>query len=334
MPKERRLFTEGYRKMRLKAVSGIMLTLLLVSMLALAFNIQPIKAEPTTIIVPDDYEKIQWAIGNASDGDTIFVRAGTYYEHVVANKTMSLMGENRGTTIIDGNGIITPIVHITANNVTIEGFTIQNSGLIYGFEGGGIYITDSNRNNIVNNTITNTQYGINLSNSTSNTFVGNTIIENDVGIQFLEDYSGNSTVYHNNFINNGWQFSDFAASNNTWDNGYPSGGNYWNDHNPPDIYSGPYQNETGRDKIGDIPYVIDGNETDRYPLIYPYGRVSSADLNDDGIVNILDAIRLAIAFGSKPGTPSWDPKADLNQDGVVNILDAIILAGRLFPIIL
>ena len=340
---KRRLFTEGYGEMKFKAVSGIMLTLLLVSMLTLAFNIQPNEAEPTTIIVPDDYEKIQWAIGNASDGDTIFVWAGTYYEHVFVNRTVSLTGDYRvallGATIIDGGGIITPVVHITANNVTIRGFTIQNSGRIYGLEGGGIYIADSNTNNIVNNTVTNTQYGINLSNSTSNTIFGNTMIENDVGIQFLEDYSGNSTIYHNSFINNGWQFSDLAASNNTWDNGYPSGGNYWSDHNPPDIYSGPHQNETGRDKIGDIPYVIDENNTDRYPLIYPYGYdlydPLAADMNYDGTVDIFDALILAGTFGSEPGHPRWRPAADLNQDGIIDIFDALIFSWLIWrPIIL
>ena len=70
-----------------KTVSGIMFTLLLTSMLTLAFNIQPVKGEPTTIIVPDEYSSIQEAINNANEEDTIFVRAGIYYEHVVVNKT-------------------------------------------------------------------------------------------------------------------------------------------------------------------------------------------------------------------------------------------------------
>jgi hypothetical protein len=52
------------------------------------------------------------------------------------------------------------------------------------------------------------------------------------------------------------------------------------------------------------------------------------DINGDGVVNILDAILLANAFGSVPGNSNWNPKADLNGDGVVNILDAIILANN------
>lgn len=103
-----------------------MVTLLVVSMLTLAFNIQLVKAEPTTIIVPDDYERIQWAIGNASDGDTIFVKAGTYYERVSVGKPVFLIGESRDTTIIDGGGTAISVVHVTADNVNISSFTIQN----------------------------------------------------------------------------------------------------------------------------------------------------------------------------------------------------------------
>jgi hypothetical protein len=52
-----------------------------------------------------------------------------------------------------------------------------------------------------------------------------------------------------------------------WDNGYPSGGNYWSDYTGTDLYSGPYQNETGSDGIGDTSYDIDVNNRDNYPLM-------------------------------------------------------------------
>jgi len=51
------------------------------------------------------------------------------------------------------------------------------------------------------------------------------------------------------------------------------------------------------------------------------------DLNGDGVVDILDAILLSIAYGSSPATPNWNPDADLNGDNVVNILDAILLGN-------
>jgi hypothetical protein len=54
---------------------------------------------------------------------------------------------------------------------------------------------------------------------------------------------------------------------NIWDNGYPSGGNYWSNYTGVDMKSGFYQNETGNDGIGDMPHTIDANNTDRYPLM-------------------------------------------------------------------
>ena len=50
-------------------------------------------ASARTIYVPDDYAKIQWAVDNASDGDTIIVRDGVYVENIDINKphlTLSL----------------------------------------------------------------------------------------------------------------------------------------------------------------------------------------------------------------------------------------------------
>ena len=139
-----------------KTTSGIMLVLLTIGMLSLAFNIQPVKAEPTTIIVPDDYPTIQEAINAAKEGDTIFVEAGTYYEHVVVSKTVSLVGENKSTTVVDGNWTGTTVT-ITANNVSVSGFTIQHGHL----------------------------YGIHLVYSVASTIIDNVIIQNDVaGITF------------------------------------------------------------------------------------------------------------------------------------------------------
>jgi len=57
---------------------------------------------------------------------------------------------------------------------------------------------------------------------------------------------------------------------NVWDNGYPSGGNYWSDYNGTDMYGGSYQNETGSDGIGDTPYVINEKNRDNYPLMNPW----------------------------------------------------------------
>ena len=76
---------------------------------------------------PGNYSKIQDAIDNASDGDTIFVYddSSPYYENLVINKSIKLIGENRETTIIDGmeKGYV---IKINAENITISNFKIRN----------------------------------------------------------------------------------------------------------------------------------------------------------------------------------------------------------------
>ena len=126
-----------------RTVSLLMITLLLTNMLMLAINSQSVKSEPVTIIVPDDYSTIQEAINNANEGDTIFVRNGTYHEHLVVNKTVFIVGEDRTATILDGNHTGT-VISVTADSVNIRECTIQNGET-------GIEL-NSNGNTISNNT--------------------------------------------------------------------------------------------------------------------------------------------------------------------------------------
>ncbi len=115
---------------------------------------------------------IQDLIDNASDGDTIFIPSGIYYENIVINKRISLVGENKNTTIIDGNntGIV---VDVIANWVNIREFTIQNGD--YGIE------LRSNGNTIKSNSIIyNNNYGICIWGSDFNIISGNNINSNNL----------------------------------------------------------------------------------------------------------------------------------------------------------
>jgi len=87
-----------------------------------------VPATGVTLIVPDQYETIQAAIDAAGPGDTVYVRAGTYFEHVVVDKQIVLQGQDADSTIIDGGGS-GPVVHLTADGLTIQGFTIQHGGM-------------------------------------------------------------------------------------------------------------------------------------------------------------------------------------------------------------
>jgi parallel beta-helix repeat protein len=494
----------------------------------------------TFIIVPDDYSSIQEAVNNAIEGDVIFVRSGVYYEHVVVNKTVSLLGEDVSMAIVDGSGTGN-VFAIDKDGVNITGFTVQKSGGILGNAGirldnvslcsisgnrirdnfAGIWFEEASENLITANEITanvddgmvfnyshnntisenqialheyfgivinwscnnticcnnvtqtygpshgdginlwrssgnsifqnrvedNARYGIRIETqsnnntlsdntirncttglqvydysnynyiygnsvaqcsdgvdvnqySTQNVLLNNTISDNvvtgiqvyraennqidsnhlvnnwggigvhgqshhnyirgnrienctnglilhdsdyneicssritecDIGIHFewltnfniikqnnimnnergirLEETNGN-IFYHNHMVANTIQVSIIGYAADTWDDGYPAGGNYWSDYNGTDSFTGPYQNETGSDRIGDTPYTIDASNIDNY----------------DGVVDIFDAILLANAFDSVPGDSNWNPNADLNNDDVVDIFDAIILAN-------
>jgi parallel beta-helix repeat protein len=134
----------------------------------------------------------------------------------------------------------------------------------------GILLQSSNNNTVSGNTATANTEGININSSNNNTVSGNTATANKWdGIDIYS--SSNNNIYHNNFIGNAAQASvDSTSAGNAWDNGYPSGGNYWSDYNGTDLYSGQYQNMTGSDGIGDTPYFINANNTDHYPLMRPW----------------------------------------------------------------
>jgi parallel beta-helix repeat protein len=142
----------------------------------------------------------------------------------------------------------------------------------------------------VNGNTVNGSIGILLDSSSNNTVSGNDVEANSIWGIVLSDSSSNM-IYHNNFVGNAVQASvQYAYApepTNTWDNGYPSGGNYWSDYKGTDFYSGPYQNMTGSDGIGDTAYAIVSLDTetystsnttdiDHYPLMGPFSDFSVA----------------------------------------------------------
>ncbi|UCE73463.1 MAG: right-handed parallel beta-helix repeat-containing protein [Methanomassiliicoccales archaeon] len=147
----------------------------------------------------------------------------------------------------------------------------------------GIYLLGSDMNNIIHNdVISNGIYGIYLLGSDMNNITHNDVSSNIGYGTFLIDSLSNS-LYHNNFIDNTFQAFDNTNYGNQWDNGYPSGGNYWSDHDEPsegayDDYWGSDQDVLGSDGIvdqgppvgGKNPYVTGFNSQDNYPLMYPF----------------------------------------------------------------
>jgi len=404
----------------------VLVVLLLCFVLVVVFSILsilPVRATTSIIRVPEDYLRIQEAVEASSPGDIILVSAGTYFEHLIVNKTLSLVGENRHTTIIDGNktGLV---LYLEADNVRLSGFTIRNGGgwspyagygiildscnysTIYGNIitsnlAGGIHMRESSGNLICNNQMLNNgdgppdlQYGegvwlwssnnnIISNNSMSNNVVSGTVIDEShsnvvtgntltnnllavvlvsstgniisdniitsngngfsirysaantieqnrifrngigIGLGFSEKntikrnnitentihgialadicpnntivgniisrnrngikihYCNGSFIHHNNFINNTKNVpGDVYPNVNTWDDGYPSGGNYWSDYNGTDYCNGFGQNLTGSDGIGDIRHTLDALNQDEFPLTAPISLLDAGFWNE------------------------------------------------------
>jgi len=151
---------------------------------------------------PGNFIKIQDAIDNASDGDTVFVLSGVYYEyHILVNKTINLFGEDKHTTIIDGNNM-GDILYINADNVYISGFTFQ-SGEVKHTE--AIHQYYCNKSTITNNIIHDIdgfEGSIWLFRACNNTITNNTF-SSIFGTCLSFTFSSNNIVSGNNFSNNG-----------------------------------------------------------------------------------------------------------------------------------
>ncbi|MFC1749574.1 nitrous oxide reductase family maturation protein NosD, partial [Pseudomonadota bacterium] len=169
-----------------------------------------------------NYTDIQDAINDASEGDIVFVFNGTYLGHILVNKPIDLIGEDKNTTIIDG--YIAYTLSIVSDRVNMSGFTIQNDDRL----GEGVRI-DSCYNNFINNIIytpndniriagdkniisdiTITSDSIILSGN-SNTLSDNVIINNDHGIYLVD--SCENIISNNSFLNCGLFFSEYTVWN-------------------------------------------------------------------------------------------------------------------------
>jgi parallel beta-helix repeat protein len=171
-----------------------------------------------------------------------------------------------GNTITDnGNGILMNTGLAICSNNSVFGNNIEANG------GYGILLEDATNNSLSGNNITNNLYGVGLGSpewyatgSEGNLILENNIVTNSIcGIEVFN--SSYNLICHNNLL--GLQLVSSQNSTNVWDEGYPSGGNYWSDYTGVDA---------DHDGIGDSPYVIDVSNVDNYPLMTPWGSTSPA----------------------------------------------------------
>ena len=164
-----------------------------------------------------------------------YVFLDNIYNHTIIVYRSNIMIDGNGYTLSCGNQTGHGFA-IAANNVTIRNTNV--CGFYFGIGLGDGY-------NYVSNVV----------------LRENNITDNVCGVGL--HWSSNNTFYHNNFINNTLRHvlidtTKIDPSNNTWDNGYPSGGNYWSN------YTG---TDTNGDDLGEDPHIIDSNNQDNYPFV-------------------------------------------------------------------
>lgn len=186
-----------------------------------------------------DHHMIQWAIDNATAGDRIIVDDGTYFENVIIDLPVMISATDNNA-IIDGGGSGT-VVEIQVNGVELSGFEILNGGILA--TNSGIYLNNADLSNIHDNDISGCYNGIYLSSGCdNNTLENNTIHTNTVGANVLGSWN---TIYHNNFLTNTNHTKDTGL--NTWDFGFPIGGNFFDNWTTPD---------SNTDGFVDDPFII------------------------------------------------------------------------------
>lgn len=232
------LFSGGPGISRYKSILlMIILVFGLTIIIDLPFEIAP-SASASTIYVggsgSGNFSEIQSAIDNASEGDTVYVYAGIYSESIEVTKTISLVGEDMDTTIIDGGGIGDVVDLNWADWVNVSGFTITNSSGFTGYAGLrlqgdhcriydnkiisntiGISIYYSSNTSITNNHLeSNDHWGIHHTDSSYNNISYNYISSSNLGGIRLR-YSSNNIIADNQVTDNLEGISLSDSSNNT-----------------------------------------------------------------------------------------------------------------------
>lgn len=286
----------------------LLVSILVFSIFTGVFPIENCIALGNTIYVDDsggaNYTSIQDAIDAASSGDTVYVYSGTYNENVEISKDLTLTGENKDTTIIDGgkNGHVLYAYGTLSNKIEthISGFTIRNAGglgydcialsyvnngninnnkITNSDESDGIQLDHCNDVTISDNTISNNKgSGVSLTLSENNIIHNNIIQSNQKGMYIY--YSSNSNEIYENTITGNSQYGVHivqSLNNRFYLNDFTNNGqnaqdpltNYWSYSSQGNYWDDYNDYDSDEDGIGDSPYDIPGGSNqDVYPLGY------------------------------------------------------------------
>jgi parallel beta-helix repeat protein len=292
--------------------------------------------------------EIYW--NSCTDGSGIGVSAGennAIFENTLENNDAGIGLGNSLTVknsvhdnLVSGNQYGIYIYSAKLNNIFSNSITASTVS-------GAYFRYSADNNTLYENVITENQCGINFYASANNTITQNLVANNNVGINV--SYSLNNVVNHNSFINNTLQaLIDMDSSDQVWDDGYPSGGNYWSSYVGVDYYNGPSQDILGSDGIGDKSLIVNGTtkwapDKDRYPLvtsmIYEAGQTNRLDVlwnGDTYYVSIESNSTLVKAgFVQSNKTISLDVAGLAGTTGFCNItIPKSLLEGNPFTILI
>ena len=262
----------------------------------------------SSVIFVEPGQSIAQAVNNAQDGDRLVIKSGFFNEsRILVNKSLSIVGESSENTIVDGGRRAQVIFQVVADDVLIQNLTLQNTDLapfmitaasavtIFNATGviirnvsvqnasAGVVLRSSNLSQISCCSISGTvSYGIYFrERSCNNVVVDSTVKNNSVGIGFADMASQWNRLYHNNFQNNTQEDVRSLGGVNYLDDGYPSGGNYWDDCESVDLKNGRYQDQNGSDGILD-----QGFSSDNYPLANPLTSVNIEVAGQEFVVEV------------------------------------------------
>jgi parallel beta-helix repeat protein len=170
---------------------------------------------------------------------------------VSASSNNTLSGNNVTDNTVGiraGSALINSKLVKSTNNTILENYIVNSTN---GIDAVGVLFTTISRNHIAENS----QYGIAIDNVRNSIISANTIVDNFLGL-YYDGLCNNNTAYHNNFIGNVKHVEVSPGDINAWDDGFE--GNYWSNFKGSDLDA---------DGIMDTPYIMDVNNTDRYPLM-------------------------------------------------------------------
>ncbi|MCK5560307.1 MAG: right-handed parallel beta-helix repeat-containing protein, partial [Thermoplasmata archaeon] len=199
-------------------VRTVAIFLLLISGFFICVSIEPpiISASGSIIYVggsgSGNYTNIQEAIDNANKDDTIFIYKGEYFENLIINKKIKLIGEDKDLVTIKGTGS-NNVILITSYEVHIENLTLTNSGDLWG--DGGIEIQDAQRCKIINNNLLHNSNGIYISESSKNNIISqNIIFENSNEGIYIHNSNDNEIINNKISFNSQNGVCIWISSNN------------------------------------------------------------------------------------------------------------------------